>query len=225
MKVYSADIRTFTSSFRYPMLISGTQLTLEVPPLSTILGLINAAFGKYINHPNSLIGYYFEYAGKAVDIETIYMAEVNKKGNLLSTRRSNIIKREFLFETFLRIYSPDRELIDCFQAPVYPLLLGRSSDLATVDITSIKRRTLSPIKKAEKICGQIIPYAKAPLAGRIQALAKYFTDTNPREMLGREPYVVINCHTVVEGSLMTYRDMINGKEVDIYMHEIDSGIL
>jgi CRISPR-associated protein Cas5t len=225
MKVYSVDITTWTSSFRYPMLISGTQLTLEVPPLSTILGLINAACGKYINHANSLIGYYFEYEGKAVDIETIYMAEVNKKGNLLSTRRSNIIKREFLFETFLRIYSPDRDMIDCFQAPVYPLLLGRSSDLATVDITSIQSRTLSPIKKAEKICGQIIPYAKAPLPGRIQALAKYFTDTLPREMLGKEPYVVINCHTVVEGSLVAYRDIINGKEVDIYMHEIDSAIL
>lgn len=225
MKVYSADIRTFTSSFRYPMLISGTQLTLEVPPLSTILGLINAACGKYLLHVNSTIGYYFEYEDKAVDIETIYMAEVNKKGNLLATRRSNIIKREFLFETFLRIYSPDRELIDCFKAPVYPLLLGRSSDLASVHIKSLQKRTLLPVNKAEKICGQIIPYAKASLPGRIQALAKYFTDTIPREMLGREPYVIINWQTQVGGALMAYRDMINGKEVDIYMHEIDSKAL
>lgn len=225
MKVYSVDITTWFSSFRYPMVISGTQLTLEVPPLSTILGLINGACGRYVSHANTLIGYYFQYEGKAIGIETDYMREVNKKGNLLSTTRTNITKREFLFDTFLRIYSPDRELIDCFQAPFYPLLLGRSSDLATVDITSIKRRTLSPINKAEKISGQIIPYAKAPLAGRIQSLAKYFTDTIPREMLGREPYVVINCHTVVGGSLMAYRDMINGKEVDIYMHEIDSTAL
>lgn len=225
MKVYSADISTFTSSFRYPMLISGMQPTLEVPPLSTILGLINAACGRYVRHDNSLIGYYFEFQGKAIDIETIYMAEVNKKGNLLSTTRSNIIKREFLFETFLRIYSPNRELINCFEAPSYPLLLGRSSDLATVDIKSLQRRTLQPVSNAEKLCGQIIPYAKAQLPGRIQALAKYFTDASPRQMLGREPYVIINCHAQASGAVMAYRDVIKGKEVDIYMHEIDSGIL
>src|SRR5215510_1538476 len=101
MTLYSADITTYTSSFRYPMLISGTQLTLEVPPISTILGLINAAHGKYIFHKKSLIGYYFEYAAKAMDVETIYMAEVNKKGNLMATTRSNVIKREVLFDTFL----------------------------------------------------------------------------------------------------------------------------
>lgn len=222
MDLYSVDITTWTASFRYPMLISGTQLTLEVPPVSTILGLINAAHGRYLSHERSLVGYYFEYEGKAIDIETIYMAEVNKKGNLLPTRRSNIIKREFLFETFLRIYSPDKTLIDCFQSPVYPLLLGRSSDLATADIASIQTRVLHPINRAEKISGQVIPYAKAPLAGKIQALAQYFTDTSPRQMLGREPYVIVNCHTMVSGPLAAYRDLINGKEVDIYMHQIDS---
>jgi CRISPR-associated protein Cas5t len=207
------------------MLMSGAQLSLEVPPLSTILGLINAASGRYLVHQGSVIGYYFEYKGKAVDVETIHMAEVNKKGALLSTRRSNIIKREILFETFLRIYSPQEELIRCFEAPIYPLLLGRSSDLATVDIGSIKRRTLHPIKKAEMISGQVIPYSKAALPGRIQALAKYFTDTIPRQMIGKEPYVVVSCLAMVEGPLITYRDVINGREVDIYMHDVDSGTL
>lgn len=222
MKLYSADIRTFTSSFRYPMLISGVQLTLEVPPVSTILGLINAASGKYLPHQDTSIGYFFEYKAKGVDIETIHMAEVNKKGALLSTRRSNIVKREFLFETFLRLYSPQEELIRCFESPVFPLLLGRSSDLATVDIGSIKPRTLQPMKNAEKISGQVVPYGKAALPGRIQPLAKYFTNTIPREMLGKEPYVVINHFTPVEAPLMTYRDSIYGREVDIYMHQLNS---
>lgn len=222
MTVHSVDIRSFTSSFRYPMLISGTQLTLEVPPVSTILGLINAACGKYVSHANTLIGYYFQYEGKGMDVETIYMAEVNRNGKLLSTTRSNAIKREFLFEPFLRLYSTDEELINCFRSPVYPLLLGRSSDLATADITSIQTRALRSINPAEKISGQVIPYARAPLAGKIQALAQYFTDTTPRHMLGREPYVIVNCFTTVSGPLATYRDLINGKEVDIYMHQIDS---
>lgn len=225
MKVYSVDITSWTASFRYPMLISGTQLTLEVPPVSTVMGLINAACGKYICHFNSLIGYYFEFEGKGVDIETVYMAEVNKKGSLLSTTRSNAIKREFLFEPFLRLYSTDEKLINYFYEPVYQLLLGRSSDLATADIRSIQRRSLDAIHKAEKISGQVIPYVKAPVAGKIQALATYFTDTSPRQMLGREPYVIVNCGSIVTGSVTAYRDIINGKEVDIYMHQIDSKTL
>lgn len=222
MRIYSVDIRSFTCSFRYPMLISGTQLTLEVPPLSTILGMINSAAGKYLSHSGTLIGYYFKYEGKAIDIETVYMAEVNKKGALLSTTRSNVINREFLFEPFLRLYSSSKELIHFFKAPAYQLLLGRSSDLATADITSIQERKLIALKHAERISGQIIPYRKAPLPGKIQPLAKYFSDTIPRQMLGKEPYVLINCHASVGGPLPTWRDDINGKEVDIYMHEIDS---
>lgn len=222
MKIYSVDIRSFTCSFRHPMLISGTQLTLEVPPLSTILGLINAAAGRYLIYSGEFIGYYFEYESKATDVETVYMAEVNKKGALLATTRSNIIHREFLFEPFLRLYSSSNELIHFFREPIYQLLLGRSSDLATADISSILERKLEPLKQAEKISGQIIPYRKAALPGRIQPLAKYFSDTIPRQMLGKEPYVVINCRSSVPGPLPVWRDNINGKEVDIFFHDVDS---
>lgn len=221
MKIYSVDIRSFTCSFRHPMLISGTQLTLEVPPLSTILGLINAAAGRYISHSGALIGYYFAYESKATDVETVYMAEVNKKGALLRTTRSNVIHREFLFEPFLRLYSSSKELIHFFRAPAYQLLLGRSSDLATADISSIQERKMEALKHAEKISGQIIPYRKAPLPGRIQPLAKYFSDTIPRQMFGKEPYVIINCLSSVAGPLPVYRDNVNGKDVDIYFHEVD----
>lgn len=223
MEVYSADITTFTSSFRYPMLISGPQLTLEVPPISTILGMINAAAGKYLHHDKCLLGYYFEYAGKAMDVETIYMAEVHKKGHLLTATRSNVVKREFIFDNFLRIYSSEKEIIDYFKAPVYPLVLGRSSDLATVDIKSIQKRVVMPVTNADKIRGQVIPFSKAQLPGRIQPLSKYFTDTNPREILGKEPYSVINCHAVVNSQLTAYRDIIKGRATDIFFHEIDTG--
>lgn len=225
MEVYSADITTFTSSFRYPMLISGTQLTLEVPPISTILGLINAAAGQYLEYKECLIGYYFEYAGKGIDVETIYMAEVNKGGGLIRSTRSNVVKREFIFDNFLRLYSSEKKIIDYFKAPIYPLVLGRSSDLATVEIKSIQKRHLRLISNADKIKGQVIPFSKDHLPGRIQPLAQYFTDTYPRQMLGKEPYTIINCHGMVSSTLKAYRDEINGKEIDIVFHEIDTRIL
>lgn len=222
MLLHSVDITTWTSSFRYPMLISGAQLTLEVPPVSTVLGMINAAAGKYLHHERSLIGYYFEYAGKGVDVETVYMAENNKKGKLIPTTRSNVIKREFLFETFLRLYSPQKEIIQYFESPVFSLLLGTSSDLATVQINSIQERDLIEMTQAENLRGQVIPYAKAQLPGKMQPLAQYFTDAIPRQMLGKEPYVILDCRAPVCAHLLTYRDFVNEKEVDIFLHQIDS---
>lgn len=225
MDVYSADITTFTSSFRYPMLISGTQLTLEVPPLSTILGLLNAAAGKYLEYHGELIGYYFEFSGKTIDIETIYMAEVNKKGGLVATTRSNVVKREVLFDTFLRIYSPEKKLIDYLRSPYHPLLLGRSSDLATVDSNSIRKCKLPSVSNADKIKGQIVPFSKGQLPGIIQPLSQYFSNTYPRELLGKEPYSII-CHTAdISSPITAYRDIIKGQEIDIFFHEVDSRIL
>ncbi|MDR3217965.1 MAG: CRISPR-associated protein Cas5, partial [Dysgonamonadaceae bacterium] len=78
MKVFKIDITAWTSSFKYPNLISGFQPTLEVPPLSTVLGLINAAAGKYIQHRKLKIGYYFEFEAKQIDLETIYQIEAHE---------------------------------------------------------------------------------------------------------------------------------------------------
>ncbi|WP_298938611.1 CRISPR-associated protein Cas5, partial [uncultured Dysgonomonas sp.] len=39
MKTHRIKINSWTSSFRYPNLISGFQPTLEVPPVSTVMGL------------------------------------------------------------------------------------------------------------------------------------------------------------------------------------------
>ncbi len=52
------------------------QPTLDVPPISTVLGLINSAAGQYIKYSDILIGYYFEYGAKAIDLETIYQIEL-----------------------------------------------------------------------------------------------------------------------------------------------------
>ena len=83
MKVFKIDITAWTSSFKYPNLISGFQPTLEVPPISTVLGLINAVAGKYIKHDKLKLAYYFEYEAKQTDLETIYQIEGHEKGRSL----------------------------------------------------------------------------------------------------------------------------------------------
>ena len=221
MKVFKIDITSWTSSFKYPNLISGFQPTLEVPPISTVLGLINAAAGKYVKHEKLKIGYYFEFEAKQIDLETIYQIEAHDKGYPKNATKSNIIKREFLFNNHLILYLQNEELVDYFRLPVYPLLLGRSNDLATVN--SIKEVDLKEIGNAEKIKGQIIPLMDNFLPGLIQPLPKYFSNTIPRNNLGTEAYSIISFNSAdAQTNLTAYIDQPKKeKEVHIYFHELD----
>ena len=166
MKAYRIEISTWTSSFRYPNVISGFQPTLTVPPISTVLGLINACAGKYIKHNQLNIGYYFDFKAKCVDLETIYQFELDKK-SVKNQVKSNIINREFLFECRLILYVTDKDIADYFIKPQYQILLGRSNDIASIN--SIKEIELNQIDSANKIKGQIIPFKGNGLPGVIQA--------------------------------------------------------
>lgn len=216
MKVFKIDFTSWTASFRYPNLISGFQPTLEVPPVSTILGLINAAAGHYIKHSQLKLGYYFEYQSKAVDLETIYQIGSNK-GMPSNNAKSNIIRREFLFEAFLRLYITSEEIADYFRSPVYPIVLGRMNDLASIQ-GGVQEVELPAKAHADQLRGQVIPFGQHRLPGQIQALPKYFTDTFPRNNLGVEPYSVIGYSQRVNADLKVFRD--EEKAVDVYFHEL-----
>ena len=220
MEVYKVDITSWTASFRYPNLISGFQPTLDVPPLSTILGLINAAAGNYQKYQKLKIGYYFDFEAKAVDLETIYQIG-SKNGKPTNSAKSNIINREFLYNTFLRLYLIDERLVDFFKKPYYPLVLGRMNDLASV--VKIEKGELLAVDGAENINGQIVPYSGHYLAGQIQALPKYFTNSFPRNNIGTEPYSVISHSSKPAATGLTaYRDEIKSKQFkDVYFHDID----
>ena len=220
-KAWRIHIHSWTASFRYPNIISGFQPTLEVPPISTILGLINAAMGRYQYFKDLDFGYYFEYEAKATDLETIYQFEVDKKGKPFNRTKSNVIQREFLFENNLWIYTNDDDIAEGLKHPHYPLLLGRMNDLASVK--EVKIVELFPVDSTDKkIKGQVVPFNGNYLPGQIQALPKYFTDEIPRRNLGTEPYSIINWKAKDSPSSLTvYRDEIDRKRVvDIYFHEL-----
>lgn len=216
MEVFAVDITSWTASFRYPNLISGFQPTLEVPPISTILGLINAASGSYQNNTSFQLGYYFEYEGKDTDLETIYQVSFDK-GAPSKRVKSNVIRREFLSDVFLRLYISDERIANFFKQPYYSLLLGRTNDLASVE--KIQKVILTPSNYAEKIKGQLIPFFNYNLPGRIQALPKYFTNTFPRNNLETQPYSIINFKNNVKAKVDVFRD--EEKQVDIFFHTIN----
>ena len=186
MKVFRINISSWTASFRYPNMISGHQPTLPVPPLSTVIGLISAAKGNYFAPKTERIGYVFLYNAKTVDLETIYQIGYGK----LREIKSNVIKREILFETNLFLYTDNEQILEWMRKPKYPLLLGRSSDLASVN--EIVEFEATEKNFLDKLTGTIIPFKYGLFPGMIQALPKYFTDTIPRRNIGTEPYTVLD---------------------------------
>ncbi|WP_299526185.1 type I-B CRISPR-associated protein Cas5b [uncultured Methanobrevibacter sp.] len=183
MKYLRILIEGWTASFRYPAFISGFQPTLPVPPLSTIYGLLSAAKGELVTPDETNVGFVFSYESKAVDLETIYELK-GLKGN-----KSNVVKREFLFNPRLYLYLDNLEFKKYFKNPTYPILLGRSSDLAI--ISEIKEVEME-IKNDVKLGKTILPFGIDEAFGIIQALPTYFSDSIPRKALGTKPFLLMD---------------------------------
>ncbi len=183
MKYLRILIEGWTASFRYPAFISGFQPTLSVPPLSTIYGLLSAAKGELVTPDETNVGFVFDYDAKAVDLETIYELK-GLKGN-----KSNVAKREFLFNPSLYLYIDNLEFKKYFKNPAYPILLGRSSDLAI--ISEIKEIEMEK-KNNVKLGKTILPFGIEGAFGIIQALPTHFSNSIPRKAIGTKPYLLMN---------------------------------
>ena len=206
MKVIRVHITGWVSSFRNPLFISGFQPTLPLPPLSTIYGLLTAAKGDWITPHDAAIGFVFKSSGKAVDLETVY----EFAGKL--DAKSNINRREFLVQPELYLYTPDISLREAFERPRYPLLLGRSSDLATVK--SIEQIELE--NRSETIYRDtLIPFPDAQLYGQVQALPTHFTAEIPRRPCGTRAYCLITEPIKYTGDVLhdPYKDW------GVYLHQ------
>ncbi len=182
MEVLRIHITGWVASFRNPLFVSGYQPTLSVPPVSTVYGLISAAYGDYITPGRANIGYVFHSEGRAVDLETIY-----EFGGGLDAK-PNIIKREFLLSPHLYIYTPDIWLKEVFEEPHYPLLLGRSTELATVE--SIEKIVLKKVTETN-YCGTLIPFPNDQISGTLHALPTHFTQDQPRRPQGIRAFLAV----------------------------------
>ncbi|MCC7203096.1 MAG: type I-B CRISPR-associated protein Cas5 [Nitrospirae bacterium] len=195
MKAYRVHIRGWTASFRYPVFIAGFQPTLSVPPLSTIYGLISAAKGNLVTPADAAVGYVFSSSGKAVDLETIYeLAEPLKA-------KSNVCRRVLLFEPSLHLYFDNHAIAKAFDKPHYPLLIGRSTELAMVEEIKeieLEQRTGVPLG------GTIIPFPLDGIFGPLQALPTHFTDEIPRRAEGTRPYYMVESFIGYDKQPMPY---------------------
>ncbi|MCX7884912.1 MAG: type I-B CRISPR-associated protein Cas5b [Caloramator sp.] len=208
MKVVRVHLKGYTASFRYPIFISGFQPTLPVPPLSTIYGILSSAKGEIVTPEDTKVGYIFQSSSKFIDLESIY--ELDEK----NIAKTNVCKREVLFEPEIYIYIEDINFKDYFKTPYYQLLLGRSQDIAMVD--EIKEIELKKADKMALFGGTTVPFPKNNIFGMIQALPSHFTDTIPRKTVGVKPYHVVEGFRSIPINEYYYDEELN---MGVYIHE------
>ncbi|MBT9145788.1 MAG: hypothetical protein DDT42_01665 [candidate division WS2 bacterium] len=144
------------------------------------------------------VGYVFSSEGKAVDLETIYELSPGLKA------KSNIVRREFLFNPELYLYINDLSYSEYFKMPHYPLLIGRSSDLAFV--AEIKKTKLEEAENV-RLGKTVLPFGLESAYGIFYALPTHFTDTIPRKAVGVKPYLLMDEFFTYQGRCLYDEEM------------------
>ncbi len=182
MEVLKVEIQSWTASFRHPLFISSQQITLPIPPLSTIHGILSCICGEYVHPSSTQVGYFFKTKALFEDLETIYMLDEKGKG------KANICHRQNFFEARLVLYLTNKDFARSFKKPYYPLTLGRSGDLAMV--TSIKT-TILERKKPIQYESTLLPFSIGQIGASVASLPRYFTNTIPRRPEGVEIFYLL----------------------------------
>jgi CRISPR-associated protein Cas5t len=214
-------LTAYTASFRVPSLV-GHQLTLTVPPLSTVYGLLSATAGRWVL-PESVawLAYRCAYESKATDLEAIQTVERSQPQQTPRFVQRDVIVREFLSMPRLTLYlPPDWETHFC--RPRYALLLGRTQDVATVE--TITRTTLESLDLGE-MSGVLLPL-ELVLQNHAHAwlhnLPIAFTNEPQRRLLGVQRFGVVDAQqrpATVHSPEWLVRDTTDGTVVPLYRRE------
>jgi len=206
MRLYRILISSTTASFRYPNVMINSQLSVKSMPYSTLQGLIGAAYGS-TELDNLSFSYIFRYESTFWDIETIYKFAENKgqikayePTNTSKNRKfyhqgdiypsSDAFKREHLFKCYLTLYLDDEAIAKSFLSPMFQLVLGRSSDLATVEAVEVVEVEATD---TTRYCGTIIPTNDWSVPGEIYIFPHRFNYTKiPREPEDIDTFTILD---------------------------------
>jgi len=148
MRVLKVVLEGITTSFRYPHFMMGVQPSFPMPPPATIYGHICSALGEWIDPKGLAFAYHFTAQESVEDLEHIHVLSAST-GRLQSqgSQRPKVLegnvnpfRRTVLFHPRLVLYLNRTEWESAFRSPRYPVILGRSQDLATymsIDIVDL----------------------------------------------------------------------------------------
>lgn len=132
MRFHKLIITGNEAHFKIPMR-SKFQNTYKIPPISTVVGMLQNIYGKDIN--DFELGYFIEYEGVGKEIINIYK-EVNSRQKTLTCSdrfTKDIIYVENLYKVRLVIYHNIEKEIEFKE----PLTLGKANYLANVKFEEI----------------------------------------------------------------------------------------
>jgi len=131
------------ASFRYPYLLVGRQPTYLLPPLSTIYGLLQAAYGQPYNPSDLQVGYLFHAEpALSIDLEKVWFLEKQegggKRAKPVKEFTSNVLPRELRVDVTLELFlaAAEAHLERWYQAlrsPKFWVTLGRSHEMVSIE--------------------------------------------------------------------------------------------
>lgn len=177
MKLLHVRLEGWTATFRLPLLYSGTGLTSPLPPYSTLLGLMGSLAGHEIAAGEIRIGFVFASEGVAVDLETTWCFEADRRtGRLKSKTQRGIAKRQFHVRPKLDLYLDNLNLLAIFEHPANPPCLGRSQDLAWI-AGNPEEVEATPVEEGI-VRGTLVPFPEPNAGGLILRLPDYFDNSD-----------------------------------------------
>jgi CRISPR-associated protein Cas5t len=169
MRTLKIKLEGVTTSFRYPHFLVGRQPSFPMPPPATVYGHVASALGAYPDPEGFRFAYTFTHGGSVDDYEHTWMTEVDthKKGPLHPLPPNIVMNlnptlRQVFFAPKLTLYldTPDLEAWRrAFLEPRYPVVLGRSQDLASYRSAEIVELEL---RKTGYLEHTILPWSFRP---------------------------------------------------------------
>lgn len=149
MRVLKVVLEGTTTSFRYPHFMLSVQPSFPLPPPATIYGHICSTLGEWFDPEGVQFAYHFTAAGSGEDVEHIHVLSAST-GKLPGTPFPKVLEgnvnpfnRQILLHPRLVLYLNRPEWLEAFRHPRYPVLLGRSQDLAcytSIEVIELEQR-------------------------------------------------------------------------------------
>jgi CRISPR-associated protein Cas5t len=189
------------TSFRYPHFHVGHQPSYPMPPPATIYGHVCSVVGDWVKPGSAHFAYSFSCDGEGDDLELLHMAAVSTGkldkswGYIKNIEvQTNVLPRQVLLHPKLTLYldagDETESWLPQFFSPQYPVLLGRSQDLAayrTIEIVELRQSEFGYFENT------LLPWAmrdRIPVGTTFQM--PKFIDPEDRRRVSWERYVVLD---------------------------------
>lgn len=207
-------------SFRYPHFLIGRQPSFDMPPPSTVYGHIASALGEWPSFPVEFAYHFHSRSrGSDLEHQHIINRTSGKfpgdipdplwrpperpKGKkftkkelqprLLEKTTEAVVQphlRDFLFGITWTLYLDPPELAEAFRSPVFPVVLGRSQDLACVVSVEMVTLDAAPVGYFERT---LLPIElRQRTAWGVTALMPRYIGPPPEREPDFRPYIVLH---------------------------------